>query len=557
MPLVGDGEYALRPPSALLSVLAIPAAWRIARHLRPAAPLAAPLAAALLALSPVALAYAREARMYAVALALGLLALAAAERVAADPTRRRWSLYLAVSLLAAASHYTALAAVGAGALRLLLAAGRVGLRAWLAAHALLFAIMAAWTIHLWSNRDAWLGRVWHPWAGPTSAAAALVDWASAVAGSPLGPLGVDAVGARPAAAIALVLGLGLLGLARPGKTPSSRSQARAPTLALAVLALAPPALVLAAEALRPSWNLRYTLVALPAALLLAAAGACALPGRLRLAGALLLAAAQLPALPAALRPEREDWRVVAGLVRREARPDDLALGAVEPIAAYYLAGALAVAQRPIALGRAPEEVVAELDDRAGGRARVWLVPARDDLLDPADLVGTALARHADRRQEYDLGRLRLARFDLRARERLTLGPALKPLDATFGEAVHLVGYAAARATAAGAPVADLSLDLRLERRLGEDYKLFAHLLDGDGQTVAQQDVLLVDPIGRPTSQLDPGTRLRVDLAIAGPPDRVARGRAVGIGLYQLAAPGARLPLVPPAPEHRLVLPLAD
>jgi len=33
------------------------------------------------------------------------------------------------------------------------------------------------------------------------------------------------------------------------------------------------ALVLAAEAYRPSWNLRYTLVGLPAVLILAAAGA--------------------------------------------------------------------------------------------------------------------------------------------------------------------------------------------------------------------------------------------------------------------------------------------
>jgi hypothetical protein len=214
-------------------------------------------------------------------------------------------------------------------------------------------------------------------------------------------------------------------------------------------------------------------------------------------------------------------------------------------------------QRPIALGRPPEEVAAELDARAGGRARVWLVPSRDPLLDPADLVGTTLARHAERRQDYEVGGLTLARLDLRAREPITLGPALKPLDATFGGAVHLVGYAAARASAAGAPVADLSLDLRLERRLAEDYKLFAHLLDGDGQTVAQQDVLLTDPVGRPTSQLDPGTRLRVELAIAGPPDRVARGRTVGVGLYQLNPPGARLPLAPPAPEHRLILPLAD
>jgi hypothetical protein len=605
LPLAGQSEYALRLPSALLAVLAVPAAWRLAGGRR--GRLAPAAAAALLACSPVAVAYAREARMYAPTLALGLLALAAAERVVVRPDPRRWALYLSVGLLALASHYTALAAVGAGALLLLLAVRRVGLRAWLLAHALLALIAAAWTAHLWSNRDAWLGRVWHPWAGRTALADALGDWASAVAGAPVGPTALDAVATGPAITIALVLAAALLGLLAPlvsnravpassplplgarlpgptgpgtglpGPTGPGMGQGEGGTmggepaaaaawkhaisaplaLALAFLALAPLAVVLAAESARPSWNLRYTLVGLPALLVLAAAGAGALPRWLGPLVALSLVAAQLPALPAALRPARDDWRAVAAVVGREGGPDDLALAAVEPIAAYYLAGTLPVAQRPIALGRRPEEVVAELDERTRGRARVWLVPARDGLLDPADLVGTALARHAERRQDFDLGQLAVARLDLRPRDRLTLGPPLRPFDATFGEAVHLVGYAAARATAAGAPVADLSLDLRLERRLGEDYKLFAHLLDGDGQTVAQQDVLLVDPTGRPTSQLDPGTRLRVELAIGGPPERVARGRAVGVGLYQLAPPGARLPLSPPAPEHRLVLPLAE
>src|SRR5205823_6574603 len=111
--------------------------------------------------------------------------------------------------------------------------------------------------------------------------------------------------------------------------PTPRTQHPAPSLALALvgLGLAPLAVVLAAEAVRPTWNLRYTLVGLPAVLLLAAAGAAAAPAWLRLPLALLLVAAQLPALPAALRPERDDWRAVAAAVRREARPDDIALGA--------------------------------------------------------------------------------------------------------------------------------------------------------------------------------------------------------------------------------------
>src|SRR5262245_7571048 len=81
MPLAGEGEYALRLPSALLAVLATPAAWVLGRRLGPGGAFAGGLAAGLVALSPVAVGYAREARMYALALALGLVALAAGERL--------------------------------------------------------------------------------------------------------------------------------------------------------------------------------------------------------------------------------------------------------------------------------------------------------------------------------------------------------------------------------------------------------------------------------------------------------------------------------------------
>jgi hypothetical protein len=268
-------------------------------------------------------------------------------------------------------------------------------------------------------------------------------------------------------------------------------------------------------------------------------------------------AATLPALPGAISPQRDDWRAIAALVRREAAPGDLALGSVEAMAGYYLGPILTVRQRPIALGRQPEQVVAELDGLARGRSRIWLVPSGDPLMDPGDVVGTTLNRAALTREDREIGGLRLTRLDVRPDQPLALKPELLAVDATFGGAVHLVGYAARRASAAGSPVADLSLDLRLERRLPEDYKLFAHVLDAGGETVAQQDIVLIDPVGRSTSQLEAGTRLRVDLVIGGAPEKLARARAVGVGLYQLAPPGARLELTPPAAENRLVLPLAE
>jgi hypothetical protein len=138
-----------------------------------------------------------------------------------------------------------------------------------------------------------------------------------------------------------------------------------------------------------------------------------------------------------------------------------------------------------------------------------------------------------------------------------LGPReLHPEDTLFGESVRLVGYAADRTPSVTAPVVSLALEFHFERQLAEDYKLFAHLLDASGQTVAQHDIILTDPDGRPTSRIEPGDRVRVELTIRGDAGRIRAGERVGIGLYQATGAGARLPVRPTAPEDRLPLPLS-
>lgn len=538
MRLVGDSEYALRALSALLSVMVVPAMWQLGGRL--GGWRAATVAALMVALAPAALTYGREARMYGPSIALAALTLAAAELVAARPgSWLRWLPYTVVSLLALATHYAAVAVVVAAAMRLAFG-GR-----WLMVHGAIVAVSGAWGLHLWANRDAWLGRVWHPWASRTAAEPALVDWVTAMAGLPVGPERLSALGPQPLAVVGLVSSAALFGIA--GLATWRRWLAMGALLALAV---GPPLVLLAAQELRPGWNVRYTLVGLPAVLALAAVGAAALPRTAFALLAALLVASQLPGLQAAMTPSRQDWRAAAAAIAAVARADDVALGSVQAMAAYHLRGSVPTRQRPIALGRPPEEVVAELDAATRGKSRVWLLPAHDPLLDPADLMGTALGRYANARATTQAGGLEIARFDLRPRDRLVLSAPLRQIDATFGESVRLVAYAATHGPAG----ADLSLELRIERQLTEEYKLFAHLLDASGRTIGQQDVLVVDSIGRPTSQLGEGTRLRLDLTVG---DGTRAAHAFGVGLYQLASPGARLALSPAAPEHRLVLLLRE
>src|SRR5919204_2637261 len=115
MPLAGESEYALRLPGALLSALAVPAVWRLGRRLGGRS--TGLLAALLVAVAPVGLGFAREARMYGLLTAEAALALLVADRVALRPSRRGWvGLFLAI-VAGLLTHYTAVAAWAAAGLR--------------------------------------------------------------------------------------------------------------------------------------------------------------------------------------------------------------------------------------------------------------------------------------------------------------------------------------------------------------------------------------------------------------------------------------------------------
>ncbi|MEP3276316.1 MAG: glycosyltransferase family 39 protein [Stappiaceae bacterium] len=101
MPLIGDGEYALRLPSILMGLLTVWLVYRLGRTLF--APEAGLLAAFLLAISPFHIWFSTEARMYAVFAAMGLAFLVAA---VATLKRPGWGAFLLTALFGALFLYT-------------------------------------------------------------------------------------------------------------------------------------------------------------------------------------------------------------------------------------------------------------------------------------------------------------------------------------------------------------------------------------------------------------------------------------------------------------------
>jgi uncharacterized membrane protein len=151
--IAGSSPVATRTLAAVLGVLAIPAvAWLAGELFR--SNLAAATAAALFAVSPLAVAYAREARGYS----LLMLAIAAssAALLRASHTRapRDWAIY-GVALLIGLYDYTLFAAVAAGhALWVVLSRGNAppAMRPFLLAALPALALWAPWLlVALWSR----------------------------------------------------------------------------------------------------------------------------------------------------------------------------------------------------------------------------------------------------------------------------------------------------------------------------------------------------------------------------------------------------------------------
>lgn len=126
---------------------------------------------------------------------------------------------------------------------------------------------------------------------------------------------------------------------------------------------------------------------------------------------------------------------------------------------------------------------------------------------------------------------------------------MTPLPTTFGEPIQLLGYAW---DTSEKDTRWLKLYWRSEQATSQDYHLFLHVLDANGQLKSQLDGQLLQG-DYPTSYWRPGTvlmeRYRVEL--------VANG-SVSLGLYTLAD-GTRLPAVKPGGERwrddAVVLPL--
>ncbi len=480
--LAGDGDFALRFPSAVAGTAAVALAAFLGRRLVGRG--TGLVLALAMAVSPFQVWYAQEARMYALLAALGLGTLAAALRAMTTRRRRWWIATGVVAALTAYTHYYGALTVAVLAMWAAAdVAGRRSLRGWGLAGATGAALFAPWMSHI-------PGLLSFPgWREATAAgdavATAVVTWAAGPTARPTwGQVAVALYGALAAAGAVRLAGRMLRRPAAPGP--------RRPGPGLALAFAAVPVVTLAALAWRrPDFDPRYFIAVVPGLYLVAAAGALGWPwpgARALAAGALL--AVTVPSLerlytdPSA---QKQDYRPFVATVETAAGHEDTVLFLDGP--SYGLTRRYEMADSPVKIvnlqssgnrRRRPEERAERIADLAGEYPHLWLA---------TDGAAEGLAQAWLEANAYPVDRGAFQTITLRRyfspRPDPNVNAARGPDECHEGEA-YCLAVGAPEAVAAGEPLPVMLLWRRVAAA-ASGLKVSLRLVAPDGTVVAAAD----------------------------------------------------------------------
>ncbi len=578
----GSSEFALRSLSAVLGVLLVGLTHLIGRKVFSAG--VGLLAAFAAAVNPFQIYYSQEARMYmllaVIAAAATFFLLQLLEGWSSRDRglgigdqgsgRRRWSFvinHLSLVILYALGLYT-----------------HYAFPFVLVTH---FLIVLAWTLVArasWKHIFVWIGLVaaaavlFIPWL-PT-AIRQITTWPSARATVDGGQMLLDTLRlyvAGPslptAAAIAAIFGCGLfilIGLWNPSGFDERRAEAcdvlpYSIRLGSIVLWWLVPIAFIFAFGLFKDAYLKFFIVGSAAFSILLARGisnawyigrgALAMPRELAgrplvswiwtIAMLALCAIIAIPVLTA-LRNyyfdpayARDNYRGIAQRILAAQRPDDAVLldsaNQWEVFTYYYPNGPNVYplpAQRP--LDQAAVE--AELTEIAAQHPRLYVLYWGDAEADPQHVIESWLDAHTYKAAEQWVNSIRFATYAVPAK--LSDEPEVKS-GARFGNHITLDGDTLSTPQVRPGDILQLDLFWRTDAPLSDRYKVFVHVLDQNGQIVAQTDR---EPGGgqRPTTNWGTNELVVDRYGVLIPEDTPPGSYAVEIGLYDFD--GTRLPV---------------
>lgn len=533
--LFGDIEWTLRSLSVLFGLFTVPliyaVAWRLFRSR-----LAGLLAALLVAVSPLHLWYAQEARMYTL---LTFLCLLSSYFLLLLLDAKKWAIpilwiaYTLTNIAALYTHYFAAFILLSQALYLFVvwvAAG--GRPLHLVLGGLASGIVTALSYLVWLPHllTRWGADVSY-WPGRLKLHEVFVDAAISFVG---GESVSEAVGILLVLGYGLVFALCLFALvsqaardarqAGEGLLDGLSSSFRS-LLFLFLYLLLPLALILALSYSAPKFNARYVMIAHPAFLLILAGGLAALWQRrsgllgnvsrgvlAALALIFVLGMSAYADLNAYSDPAfaRAEFRGAARYVRRHIGPDEtiiLVSGHMFPVFDYYAPRV----ERHL-LPDSPTldttqtldySIAANLNEWLADKDGVWLVLWQDEVVDPTGYLTAMLDQVGDEQLiDRAFPRIELRHYRLPENAFVSEQPPIDhPADLNFGNQLRLLGYS---------QTGDQEVVLFWEalQPMEEDYRVSLSLRDTAGQSWGQWD-------GRPAAYLFPTDRWREGQVVFG------------------------------------------
>lgn len=436
--------------------------------------------------SPFAIHYSQETRMYALAMLLATclwLVFDAATReqeTTGAPCvlpRSRWMwwiLYSLTALAALATHYFMVAFVTATALAGVLVLRRTALLLWIALH---LTLASVFLLLVWGSRERLV--VWTFAKQSTDPFFILSDVLRVFSLGPAAP---------PVFWFWLIGFVTLLALA----LTTWRTSLRATGMTLAWLVV-PLVAIIVLSLNQPYYKARFLLPALPAFHLLLGAGgstlARSIPAHagMPLTAIWLIAAAVTPLRNEWFDPafQRDDYRGVARAIAATARPDDAILligpGQID-VFDYYFHGSQTRYLLPRFRPLDPAATIAELERIMQRHRRVYGVFYVPYEADPDGVVNAWLTDHAFRAESRWYGGVELVVYELGS-----VGAPPRAINARFGNTVLLERAAVSALNVSGGDAVRIELHWRVIAPPGRDLMLFVHLLDADNRIIAQHD----------------------------------------------------------------------
>ena len=505
--LAGYSEFAVRFLSVFWGLLVVALGGALGARLLGRR--AGALAALLLAVSPIEVWYAQEARMYAALAALSLASTVCVVRlVHGDRRGWLWVLYGASSAAALYTHYYAALILVAQAvwvfLWLLQRRDWRFARSWLLAQVLVAVAFLPWS-----------GVLWRQWrAANTTYWPGLLRWHEMAARTALGFAGESLMVSH---GVALKLALLAGGLAVLGLVAGFlRAHLRWRVLLLATYVIVPFVLLYLLLHTRPKYSPRYLLPIVPGLLLLAAIGVAVIGPRgvrrwwdvgraglaLAIGGSLALGSAYAATNP--LRDPgfgRDDIRGAAALLSRSVGASEaivLLSGHMEPVFAYYYRTPNDHCYPlPPGLPASPSvddvvtlDVLDDLNEVIRGRRGVWLLLWQDEVVDPNGVVLATFDLLTSRvAVEESFRGLDLRHYVFPPGTRLSREAfAQIPLNVSVGqEGLILVSCDLPTAPVPAGAMATVLLHCRTLQPLSCDYRQSFRLIDEQGQECTRQD----------------------------------------------------------------------